>query len=137
MLGLAFWVRYGRVTRVIAMSLRQRDFVLAPVTQGGRAFWIMRKHLLPHVVPQLVVMGSFDLGVIVIAEASLSYLGLGVQPPTPSFGGMIYDGQSQLQVNPWLCLVPGIVVFLLLGGIQILSQAFTAEGRGDFAVAGR
>ena len=73
---------------------------------------------------------------VVVRDQTETYRGqihyhgvVGVQLPTPSFGGMIFDGQSHLQANPWLCLVPGIAVFLLLGGIQILSQVFTVENR--------
>lgn len=128
-LGITFWVRYGRVARVIAASLRERDFVSASVTFGAPNGWILVKHLLPTVVPQMVVLGIFDIGVIITAEASLSYLGLGVQPPTPSWGGMIANGQDYLQTNVWLCLVPAVVVFLLLGGLAILSQVFTVDGR--------
>lgn len=135
-LGVTFWVRYGRVTRVIAASLRERDFVAASVTFGARDRWILRRHLLPTVVPQLVVMGTFDLGVIITAEASLSYLGLGVQPPTPSWGGMIAEGQRFLQTNGALCLVPATVVFLLLGGLAILGQHYTS-GRAAVGSAGR
>jgi ABC-type dipeptide/oligopeptide/nickel transport system permease subunit len=130
-LGVTFWVRYARVTRVIAASLREREFVLAAVTQGATDRWIMVKHLLPTVIPQLIVMGTFDIGTIVIAEASLSYLGLGVQAPTPSWGGMIAEGQRYLQTNPALVLVPAAAVFALLGGLAILGQRFSATyGRG-------
>lgn len=127
MLGITFWVGYGRVARGLAMSLREREFVLAPITQGAGSFWILRKHLLPAVIPQLAIIASFDVGLIVIAQASLDFLGLGVQPPTPTWGGMIAEGQKYLQVNPWLCVVPGTVMFLLIGGVQFLSQQFTAE----------
>jgi peptide/nickel transport system permease protein len=127
MLGITFWVGYGRVARGLAMSLREREFVLAPITQGAGSLWILRKHLLPAVIPQLAIIASFDVGLIVIAQASLDFLGLGVQPPTPTWGGMIAEGQKYLQVNPWLCVVPGVVMFLLIGGVQFLSQQFTAE----------
>lgn len=134
-LGITFWVRYGRVARVIAASLRERDFVSASVTFGAPDSWILAKHMLPTLVPQLVVLGTFDIGVIITAEASLSYLGLGVQPPTPSWGGMIAEGQRFLQTNLYLCLLPAVVVFLLLGGLAILSQHYTSRrGRpGDAA----
>lgn len=126
-LGVTFWVRYGRVSRVIAASVRERDFVSASVTFGAADTWILGRHLLPTVVPQLVVLGTFDIGVIITAEASLSYLGLGVQPPTPSWGGMIAEGQRFLQTNIALCLVPAVVVFLLLGGLAILGQHYTGS----------
>jgi peptide/nickel transport system permease protein len=129
-LGFTFWVGHARVARAITKSLRDRDFIMAPMTQGATAFWILRKHILPNVVPQLVIIISFDIGAMITIEASLGYLGLGVQPPTPSLGAMISESQSYLQTNPWLCLLPGAVIFLLIAGTQILSQHITAEGSG-------
>jgi peptide/nickel transport system permease protein len=127
-LGLTYWVGYSRIARIVALSLREREFVLAARTFGGSSSWIIRKHLLPEVVPQLAIMGSFDLGVLIILETGLSYLGLGVQPPTPSLGAMIGEGQDFLQNDAWLCVLPGLAIWLLVGGVQILSQRFTAEG---------
>lgn len=126
-LGLTYWVGYARVSRVIALSLKERDFVLAAKTFGASSTWIIRRHLLPQVIPQLAIMGSFNLGVIIILEAGLSYLGLGVPPPTPSWGGMILEGQDQLQTDAWLVIFPAIAIFLIVGGVQILSQRFTRE----------
>jgi peptide/nickel transport system permease protein len=126
-LALTFWVRYGRVARALALTMREREFVLASRTQGAGSLWILRKHLLPEVLSQFVVLGTFDLGLIITVEAALSYLGLGVPPPTPSWGGMISDGQQYLQTNFWLCLIPGVMVFLLVAGVQLLSQQFTSE----------
>jgi peptide/nickel transport system permease protein len=127
-LGLTYWVGYARVARVIAMSLKEREFVLAAKTFGASSWWVIRKHLLPQIVPQLAILGSFNLGVIVILLAGLSYLGLGVQPPTPTWGGMILEGQQRLQIEPWLVILPAIAIFLIVGGVQILSQRFTQEG---------
>ena len=124
-LGVAFWVRYARVSRVIAAQLRESEFILASVTQGATDRWIMIKHLFPNVFPQLIGMATFDVGLIVTAEASLSFLGLGVQAPTPSWGGMIANGQRVLQSNPFLAIIPGIAIFLLLGALAILGQHFS------------
>jgi peptide/nickel transport system permease protein len=76
----------------------------------------------------MVIVGSFDLGQIIILEASLSYLGLGVQPPMPSWGLMISEGQSYLEMNPWLAVIPGMALFMLVAGVQFLTQSMTAEG---------
>ena len=129
-LGLAHWMGYGRVARALALSLRRREYVLAALTHGASSTWILRKHLLPQVVAPVAIMASFDLGVLVVLESSLSYLGLGVQPPTPSLGGMIQEGQRFLQTEAWAALLPGIVLFLLVAGVQILSQRFTSELSG-------
>lgn len=126
-LGVTYWVRYGRLARVIALSLRDREFVLAAKTFGGSNFWIIRKHLLPQLWGSLAIVGSFDLGVIVILEASLSYLGLGIQPPTPSWGRMIFEGQDYANRDTWLVIIPSIAIFSVVASVQILSQRFTGE----------
>jgi peptide/nickel transport system permease protein len=128
LLGLTSWVGYGRVARAMALSLREREFVLSAVTQGASPFWNIRKHLLPNVLPQMLIVGSFELGQIIVLEASLSYLGIGVQPPLPSWGLMISEGQNYLEIDPWLSLLPGIAIFMLVTGVQFISQRFTAEG---------
>lgn len=135
LLGLTSWVVYGRVARAMALSLREREFVLSAITQGATPTWNIRKHLLPNVLPQVVIVGSFDLGQIIILEASLSYLGLGVQPPLPSWGLMIAEGQSYLELNPWLAIIPGMALFMLVAGVQFLTQSITAEGAEDRELA--
>jgi peptide/nickel transport system permease protein len=126
-LGLTSWVVYGRVARAMALSLREREFVLSATTQGASAAWNIRRHLLPNVVPQMLIVGSFELGQIIVLEAALSYLGLGVQPPLPSWGLMVSEGQTYLELDPWLSVLPSIALFMLVAGVQILSQSFTAE----------
>jgi len=126
-LGLTYWVGYARVARALAMGLRDRDFVVSPLTQGGSHGRTVFTHVLPQVLPQMAVIASFDIAVIVGIESSLDYLGLGVQPPVPSWGAMITEGQKYLQINPWLVILPGIALFLLVAGMQFLSQRFTTE----------
>jgi len=128
LLGLTSWVAYGRVARGMALSLREREFVLSARTQGATAAWNIRKHLLPNVLPQMLIVGSYEFGQIVVMEASLSYLGLGVQPPLPSWGMMVSEGQSYLALAPSLAILPSIALFILVAGLQFLSQAFTSEG---------
>jgi len=135
LLGLTSWVAYGRVARAMALSLREREFVLAAITQGASPVWNMRKHLLPNVLPQMLIVGSFELGQIIVLEASLSYLGLGIQPPLPSWGRMVSDGQTYLEINPWLIVIPGIAIFMLVAGVQFLSQSFTSESEIDLDLA--
>ena len=127
LLGATSWVVYGRVARAMALSLREREFVLSATTQGATAAWNIRKHLLPNVLPQMVIVGSYELGQIIVLEASLSYLGLGVQPPMPSWGLMVSEGQTYLEIDPWLSVLPSIALFMLVAGVQIMSQSFTAE----------
>ncbi|GAA4680400.1 ABC transporter permease [Frondihabitans cladoniiphilus] len=130
-LGVTYWVAYGRTARAVTLSLRQRDFVLSPITQGARPTWVIRKHLLPKVAPQLAILASFDIGTMITISSSLDYLGLGVQAPTPTWGGMISEGQQYLQTNPWLIILPSIAIFFLVGSVQFLSQRFTGESTGN------
>jgi peptide/nickel transport system permease protein len=131
LLGLTSWVAYGRVARAMSLTLREREFVLSAITQGASPTWNIRKHMLPNVLPQMLIVGTYELGAIITLEASLSYLGLGVQPPLPSWGLMISEGQSYLELNPWLSVLPGTALFMLIAGVQFLSQAFTSEGAED------
>ena len=135
LLGLTSWVAYGRVARAMSLTLREREFVLSAITQGASPTWNIRKHLLPNVLPQMLIVGTYELGAIITLEASLSYLGLGVQPPLPSWGLMISEGQSYLELNPWLSVLPGTAMFMLIAGVQFLSQAFTSEGAEDRRVS--
>jgi peptide/nickel transport system permease protein len=75
----------------------------------------------------MLIVGSYELGQIIVLEAALSYLGLGVQPPLPSWGLMVSEGQTYLELDPWLSVLPSIALFMLIAGVQILSQSFTAE----------
>ena len=127
LLGATSWVAYGRVARAMALSLRTREFVLSATTQGATALWNIRTHLLPNVMPQMLIVASYEFGQIVVMEASLSYLGLGVQPPLPSWGMMVSEGQNYLALAPSLSVLPSIALFVLVAGLQILSQAFTYE----------
>ena len=131
LLGFTSWVSYGRVARAMALSLREREFVLSATTQGASATWNIRKHLLPNVLPQMVIVGSYELGLIIIIESSISYLGLGIQPPLPSLGLMISEGQVYLELNPWISILPGLAIFLMVAGTQFVSQSFTTEGSSD------
>jgi peptide/nickel transport system permease protein len=126
-LGLTSWVAYGRVARAMVLSLKRREFVLSATTQGAGSGWNMRKHLLPNVLPQLLVVASHEFGQVIVLEASLSYLGLGVQPPLPSWGMMVAEGQNYLALSPGLAVLPSIALFFLVAGMQFLSQAFTPE----------
>lgn len=131
LLGLTSWVSYGRVARAMAMSLREREFVLSAETQGAGTRWNLQRHILPNVMPQMLILASYELGQIIVIEAALSYLGLGVQPPMPSWGMMISEGQQFLEIEPYLSLLPGLAIFMLVAGAQFLSQRFTPEGAPD------
>ncbi len=130
MLGLTNWVGYGRVTRSIAVSLREREFVTAVTAAGGSGWWVVSRHLLPNVLPQVVILAAFEIGTVITIESSLSFIGLGIQPPTPSLGGLIADGQNHLQTNPALVVLPALVILMVIGGVQFVSQGLSARRAG-------
>jgi peptide/nickel transport system permease protein len=127
LLGLTSWVTYGRIARGMVLSIREREYILSATTQGATATWNIRKHLLPNVMPQMLIVASYEFGMIVVMEASLSFLGLGVQPPLPSWGMMVSEGQNYLALAPHLVVLPSIALFIMVAGFQFLSQAFTKE----------
>jgi peptide/nickel transport system permease protein len=106
-LSLANWARFARVLRSEALSLRARDFVLLAKLGGASPLRIIAYHILPNVLSTFIVLATLDVGLIIILEATLSFLGLGVQPPDPSWGSMIADGRGYLERAWWICIMPG------------------------------
>lgn len=111
-IALANWVPYARVIRSEVFVLRSTDFVALAQTAGLSSFTILTRHIFPNVLPSVVILASQTFGRAIIYEASLSYLGLGVQPPLVSWGGMIAHSQIYLSSNPWLVLIPTITLAL-------------------------
>lgn len=130
-IGLTNWVGYARVARATAWSLRDRDFIWAPLTHGASRTWIIARHLVPNVVPVLAVLVPFDIGVVVLLEAALSFLGMGIQAPTPSWGGMIKDSQQYLRDYSYLAVLPGLMLFMFVAGLQFMARGLTSEGAAD------
>jgi len=126
-LAATYWVGYARVARSTAMSLKSRDFVVAPRIQGATAQWIVSTHIAPHVGVQVLILASADIGGVLLLTSSFDYLGLGVQAPTPSWGLLISEGQKYVREAPYLALIPGIAIFLVVIGTNLVSQRFTAE----------
>ncbi|WP_011583048.1 MULTISPECIES: ABC transporter permease subunit [Chelativorans] len=116
---LATWPSQFRLTRAHAMSLRRQNFIEAAEMGGGSTGQIILRHYLPNVMPLAIVTTTLNLSTSLLLEASLSYLGLGVQPPTPDWGQMVAAGQSQLGAAWWLSVAPGVMLMLLILGIQL------------------
>ena len=111
-IGLSGWVAYARILRAQVLTLRSREFVDAIQALGGSPARIALRHVLPNVLPSLVVIATLELARAVVLEATLSFLGLGVQPPTPSWGGMIHEGREYLDTAWWISTVPGLVLLV-------------------------
>ena len=115
-LGVTGWIQFARIVRAEALSLKQREFVEAARVIGVSDGRILLRHILPNVTSSIIVMATFQFAQMIIAEASLSFLGLGVPPPTPSWGSMINDGRIYIQVAWWLTTVPGLAIVLVVLG---------------------
>ena len=100
-LGLVYWTRYARVVRGEVLSLKEREFVRLAIVAGCSKWTIMRRHILPNVVNSAIVLATLMLGVVIVTEASLSFLGVGVPPPQPAWGLMLSDGKQGLMVGYW------------------------------------
>ncbi|MEA3059618.1 MAG: peptide/nickel transport system permease protein [Sphingomonadales bacterium] len=116
------WIPYARLTRAQALSLRSRDFVSASMIMGGSTVWILRRHIIPNVFASAVVVATFTMATAIIAEASLSFLGLGVPPGTATWGGMLADGRSYITRAWWLAVFPGLGIFVTVIGLNLLGD---------------
>jgi peptide/nickel transport system permease protein len=121
-LSLLGWPGYARLTRAEVASLRRREFVSAAQALGARPIRIVLAHVLPLAVPTLLVQATFGMAGAIVAEASLSFLGLGVAPPTPSWGGMIAEGRTFLLVAPHVTLFPGLALATTVLALQLLGD---------------
>jgi len=121
-LSVVGWVGYARLTRAQVLSVKQREHIQAAIALGSRSSTILYKHILPLILAPLIVEASFGVAGIVIAEAGLSFLGLGVQPPQASWGNMIRDGARYLLVAPHMVLVPGVTLMLIVISVNMLGD---------------
>ena len=120
------WVQYCKVTRNNVMVMKNTEFVKASQVLGASRMHIMFSQIFPNVTTQLIILISQQLGWTILTEASLSFLSLGVQPPTPSWGNMIADGRNFLITNPWLVMVPGVALM-----VTVLAFNFLGDGLRD------
>jgi peptide/nickel transport system permease protein len=116
------WVSYARVTRGVVLSIREREFVLAAHTIGTHGARMLFRHILPFVVAPILVVATLQVGLMILTEASLSFLGLGVPPDVPSWGSIIADGQDYLTTSWWIMTLPGIAIFLAVLSVNFLGD---------------
>ncbi len=121
-LSIVGWVGYARLSRAQVLSLKNREHVLAAHALGTGNLQIIKAHILPLIMAPLIVEGTFGIAGIVIAEAGLSYLGLGVQPPASSWGSMIRDGSQYLLVAPHMVIAPGVILMLVVMSVNLLGD---------------
>jgi peptide/nickel transport system permease protein len=121
-LGITGWVTYARVVRAEVLSLRNREYVVAARSFGVSDGPIIKRHLLPNVLAPVATIGTLQVAAMILSEASLSYLGLGVPPNIPSWGAMLRDGQLFLRSAWWLAVFPGLAVMILTLAISLLGD---------------
>ena len=122
-IALVNWVQTARVIYTETTALAERDFVAAERTLGASGARILWHHILPHLVPTIIVWATLGISTTVLLEATLSYLGVGVQPPTPSWGNIIFENQTYFQSAPWLVFIPGAAILILALAFNLVGDA--------------
>ena len=111
-LTIVTWTKYARLARSMVLKIKKRDFVEAAVVNGGKPTHILWKHIVPNILPLMIITAASDIGAMMMELAGLSFLGFGSQPPAPEWGLMLNEGRQQLQTAPWLMFFPGLAIFL-------------------------
>ncbi|RWP95589.1 MAG: ABC transporter permease [Mesorhizobium sp.] len=122
-IALVNWVQTARVIYTETSSLAEREFIDAERTIGASAPRILFRHILPHLLPTIIVWGTLGISTTVLLEATLSYLGIGVQPPTASWGNIIFENQTYFQAAPWLVFFPGAAILALALAFNLIGDA--------------
>ena len=121
-IGVSSWVVYARVVRGSVLSLREREFVQAALALGSRDGRILLRHILPNALTPWLVVATLDMARVIVIESALSFLGLGVQPPTPTWGGMLADGRVYISTAWWLATFPGLAILVTVLGINLFGD---------------
>ncbi len=135
-IALVNWVQVARIVYTETRGLVERDFILAERSLGAGHVRILFHHILPHLMPTAIVWGTLGIATTVLLEATLSFLGIGVQPPQPSWGNIIFESQSYFQAAPWLVFIPGAIILLTALSFNLVGDALrdildpTQRGRG-------
>lgn len=111
-LTIVSWTKYARLSRSMVLKVKRRDFVEGAIVNGGTPGHILWVHILPNILPMMVITAAADIGALMMELAGLSFLGFGSQPPAPEWGLMLNEGRQQLQTAPWLMFFPGLAIFV-------------------------
>ncbi|MCM3411562.1 nickel ABC transporter permease subunit NikC [Metabacillus litoralis] len=122
---LVQWVYYARMFRGMVLSLKEQNFIAAAKVSGSSQWKIIKNHIVPNVLPPLVVMGTLEMGWAIMDISAMSFLGLGVQAPTPEWGAMIHEGKSYIRTNPELMLYPGLFIMVVIVTFNLLGEALS------------
>ena len=124
-ISLVLWSQYARMARGETLRVKNEDYVDLARTSGLNHWQIITRHILPNIAPALIVVATLQVGVVIVLEASLSFLGVGVPPPYPSWGSMVADGRSYVVTAWWVSLFPGIAILLVVMAVNIVGDALT------------
>ncbi len=122
-ISLVLWSQYARMARGETLKIRNEDYVDLARTSGLSDMRIIWRHILPNIAPALIVVATLQVGIVIVLEASLSFLGVGVPPPAPSWGSMVADGRSYITSAWWLCMVPGMAILLTVMSVNLVGDA--------------
>ena len=121
-IGVSSWVVFARIVRGEVLSIRERDYVQAAIALGSRDGRVLLRHVLPNTFTPWLVVATLDMARVIVIESALSFLGLGVQPPTPTWGGMLADGRVYLSTAWWLATFPGLAILVTVLGINLFGD---------------
>lgn len=121
-IGVWGWVQYARLSRGMTLSLKENEFITAARALGGSMSEIVFSHIVPNLIGPIIVLATLQLGQAVLLEAALSFLGVGVPPPTPTWGGMLSDGRAYIDIAWWVAVFPGLGITLLVLGVNLLGD---------------
>jgi len=121
-IGIFYIPVFSRLTRAVAMTLWEREFITAARASGVSEWSITLRHVMPNIVSPLIIQGTIQFAVAILAEAGLSYLGLGTQPPHASWGRMLYEAQTFMEISPWIAIFPGVAIAWAVLGFNLLGD---------------
>jgi peptide/nickel transport system permease protein len=121
-MGATRWVQFARIVRADVLSLREREFVAGARARGNRSLRLLLRHVLPNALTPIIVVATLELAFMIIYESALSFLGLGVQPPTPTWGWMLADGRNYVATAWWLSTFPGLAIMLTVLAVNLLGD---------------
>lgn len=132
-LTIVSWTKYARLSRSMVLKVKRRDFVEAAIVNGGTPGHILWVHILPNILPMMVITAAADIGALMMELAGLSFLGFGSQPPAPEWGLMLNEGRQQLQTAPWLMFFPGLAIFVTVAVFNLWGDDLrdVLDPRGD------
>ena len=113
------WAKYARLVRSLVIKLRNNDFIIAAQVNGTKTINILWRHVLPNILPMVVITGAMDIGTMMMEIAGLSFLGFGAQPPMPEWGLMLNEGRQYIQTAPWLMIYPGAAIFIVVATFNL------------------